>query len=139
MTATIETKLTQQGDLAVEEESLKNDVADTHRSLAADQELDAKLAESRSSQSSEWEERATVSRRGAGRGCASATIDSSFLILWVLPRGRSQLVESFVWLVPLVRIESCFSIIYMIRIRFFGSGELNQKGFSVSSLVRFVS
>ena len=29
LTATIKTKLTQQGDLAAEEESLKNDVADT--------------------------------------------------------------------------------------------------------------
>ena len=42
---------------AKEEKSLKNDVADTQRSLAADQELAAKLAESCSSQSSEWEER----------------------------------------------------------------------------------
>merc|ERR1712136_258421 len=57
LTATIETKLTRQGNLAVEVESLKNDVADTQRSLAADQELAAKLAESCSSQSSEWEER----------------------------------------------------------------------------------
>ena len=39
LTATIETKLTRQGGLAVEVESLKNDVADTQRSLAADQEL----------------------------------------------------------------------------------------------------
>ena len=57
LTATIETKLTQQGDLAVEVESLKNDLAGTQRSLAADQELAAQLAESRSGQSSEWEER----------------------------------------------------------------------------------
>jgi len=57
LTATIETKLTRQGNLAVEVESLKNDVADTQRSLAADQELAAKLAESCRSQSSEWEER----------------------------------------------------------------------------------
>ena len=35
LTATIETKLTRQGDLAVEVESLKNDVADTQRSLAS--------------------------------------------------------------------------------------------------------
>ena len=49
--------MTRQGNLAVEVESLKNDVADTQRSLAADQELAAKLAESCSSQSSEWEER----------------------------------------------------------------------------------
>ena len=50
LTATIETKLTRQGDLAVEVESLKNDLADTQRSLAADLESAAKLAESRSSQ-----------------------------------------------------------------------------------------
>ena len=49
LTATIETKLSQQGNLAAEVESLKNDVAD--------QELAAKLAESCSGQSSEWEER----------------------------------------------------------------------------------
>ena len=49
VTATIETKLARQGDVAVEVESLKNDVAD--------QELAAKLAESCSGQSSEWEER----------------------------------------------------------------------------------
>ena len=55
--ATIEAKLARQGDLAVEVESLKNDVAETKRSLAADQELAAKLAESCSSQSSEGEER----------------------------------------------------------------------------------
>ena len=41
VTATIETKLARQGDLAVEVESLKNDVADMQRSLAADQELAA--------------------------------------------------------------------------------------------------
>ena len=55
LTATIETKVTRQGDLAIEVESLKIDVADTQRD--ADQELAAKLAESRSSQSSEWKER----------------------------------------------------------------------------------
>ena len=44
LTATIETKLARQGDLAVEVESLKNDVAD--------QELAAELAESCSGQSS---------------------------------------------------------------------------------------
>ena len=62
LTAAIETKLTRQGDLAVEVESLKNDVADTQRSLAADQELATKLGESRSSQSSEWEERQEKAR-----------------------------------------------------------------------------
>ena len=57
LTATIETKLTRQGDLAVEVESLKNDVGDMQRSLATHQELAAKLAESCGGQSSEWEER----------------------------------------------------------------------------------
>ena len=56
LTATVEAKVTQQGDLAVEVATLKNDVAKTKRSLAADQELAAKLAESCSSQSAEWEE-----------------------------------------------------------------------------------
>ena len=69
LTATIETKLTRQGDLAVQVESLKNDVGDTQRSLAADQELAAKLAESCSGQSSEWEER-QKSRLGEGALCA---------------------------------------------------------------------
>ena len=50
-------KLTLQGNLVVEVESLKTDVADTKKSLAADQELSTKLAESCSSQSSECEER----------------------------------------------------------------------------------
>ena len=62
LTATIE-------DLAVQVESLKNDVGDTQRSLAADQELAAKLAESCSGQSSEWEER-QKSRLGEGALCA---------------------------------------------------------------------
>jgi len=57
LTATIEAKLARQGDLAVEVESLKNDVADTKRSLAADQELTANLSESCCSQSSEGDER----------------------------------------------------------------------------------
>ena len=69
LTATIETKLTRQGDLAVEVESLKNDVGDTQRSLAADQKLAAKLAESCSGQSSEWEER-QKSRGKRGSLCA---------------------------------------------------------------------
>ena len=69
LTATIKTKLTQQGNLAAEVESLKNDVADTQRSLAADQELAAKLAESCSGQSSEWEER-QKSRGKRGSLCA---------------------------------------------------------------------
>ena len=69
LTATIETKLTQQGNLAAEVESLKNDVADTQRSLAADQELAAKLAESCRGQSSEWEER-QKSRGKRGSLCA---------------------------------------------------------------------
>ena len=50
-------KLTLQRNLAVEVESLKTDVAETKKSLAADQELSTKPAESCSSQSSECEER----------------------------------------------------------------------------------
>ena len=57
MTATIETKLTRQGDLGVEVESLKGDLAETKNSLAVDQALAAKLGLSCGSQSSEWEER----------------------------------------------------------------------------------
>merc|ERR1712136_291094 len=57
LAAIIEAKLTRQGDLAVEIEGLKGDLTDTQRSLAADQQLAAKLAESCGSQSSEWEER----------------------------------------------------------------------------------
>ena len=72
LTATIATKLTRQGDLAVEVESLKSYVADTQRSLAADQELAAKLAASRSRQSSEWEER-RESSPGEGAPCESRT------------------------------------------------------------------
>ena len=37
-------------------------------------------------------------------------IDSSFLIARVVPRGRSQLVESFVWLVPFVRIDRLIAL-----------------------------
>ena len=69
LTATIEKKLARQGDLEVEVESLKNDVADMQRSLTADQELAVKLAESCSSLSSEWEER-QESRLGEGALCA---------------------------------------------------------------------
>ena len=68
----IAAKETQQGNLAAEVESLKNDVADTQRSLAADQELAAKPAESCGSQSSEWEER-QKSRLGEGAPCESRT------------------------------------------------------------------
>merc|ERR1712136_436780 len=57
LTATIETKLTRQGDLGVELGSLKSDLAETKNSLAADQALAAKLGLSCGSQSSEWEER----------------------------------------------------------------------------------
>ena len=60
--ATIETKLTQQGYLAVEVESLKNDVADTQRSLAAGQGLAAKLAESCSSHRSGRSRRAGLEK-----------------------------------------------------------------------------
>ena len=57
LTTTIEAKLTRQGDLAVEVESVKCDLTETERSLAADKALAAMLAESCGSQSSEWEER----------------------------------------------------------------------------------
>ena len=50
-------KIDLQGNLAVEVESLKTNVAETKKSLVADQELSTKLAESCSSQSSECEER----------------------------------------------------------------------------------
>ena len=98
LTATIETKLARQGDLAVEVESLKNDVADTQRSLAADQELAAKLAESCSSQSSEWEER-QESRGKRGSLCArrrsrkTVTCHISFCLY--VPTER----DKYVWLV----------------------------------------
>ena len=92
LTATIETKLTRQGDLAVEVESLKNDVAD--RSLAADHELAAKLAESRSSQSSEWEER-QESRPGEGAPCESRTSRKTHALFTSVNLGM--------WLVPCIR------------------------------------
>jgi len=57
LTAIIQAVLNRQGDLGVEIEGLKGDLTDTQRSLAADQQLAAKLAESCGSQSSEWEER----------------------------------------------------------------------------------
>ena len=98
LTATIETKLARQGDLAVEVESLKNDVADMQRSLAADQELTAKLAESGSGQSSEWEER-QESRTGEGAPCESRTSRKTVtchisLCLYVLTER-----DKYVWLV----------------------------------------
>ena len=49
--------MARKGDLGVEVENLKGDVAETKRSLAADETLAAKLAESWDSQSSEWGER----------------------------------------------------------------------------------
>ena len=90
VTATIETKLARQGDLAVEVESLKNDVAD--------QELAAKLAESCSGQSSEWEER-QESRAGEGSVCESRTSRKTVtchisLCLYVLTER-----DKYVWLV----------------------------------------
>ena len=94
LTATIETKLTRQGDLAVEVESLKNDVADTQRSLAADQELAAKLAESRGSQSSEWEER-QESSPGEGAPCESHTSRKTHTLFTSVNLG--------VWLVACIR------------------------------------
>ena len=94
LTATIETKLTQQGNLAAEVESLKNDVADTQRSLAADQELAAKLAESCSGQSSEWEER-QKSRLGEGTPCESRTSRKTHALFTSVNLGM--------WLVACIR------------------------------------
>ena len=94
LTATIETKLTRQGDLAVEVESLKNDLADTQRSLAADLELTAKLAESRSSQSSEWEER-QESSPGEGAPCESHTSRKTIALFTSVNLGM--------WLVTCIR------------------------------------
>ena len=42
--ATIKVQLDRQGDLGVEVESMKGDLADTERSLTADKELTAELA-----------------------------------------------------------------------------------------------
>ena len=94
LTATIETKLTQQGNLAAEVESLKNDVADTQSSLAADQELAAKLAESCSGQSSEWEER-QKSRLGEGAPCESRTSRKTHALFTSVNLGM--------WLVACIR------------------------------------
>ena len=94
LTATIETKLTPQGDLAVQVESLKNDLADTQRSLAADQELAAKLAESCSGQSSEWEERQN-SRAGEGAPCKSHTSRKTHALFTSVNRGM--------WLIACIR------------------------------------
>ena len=98
LTATIETILARQGDLAVEVESLKNDVADMQRSLAADQKLAAKLAESGSGQSSEWEER-QESRAGEGAPCESRTslkTVTCHISLWLYVLTER---DKYVWLV----------------------------------------
>ena len=99
LTATIETKLTRQGDLTVEVESLKNGLADTQRSLAADQKLAAKLAESCGGQSSEWVER-QKSRAGEGSVCESRTshkthalVTSVNLGMWLVACIRDVLVQ----------------------------------------------
>ena len=94
LTATIETKLTLQGNLAVEVGSLKNDVGDTQRSLAADQELAAKLAESCSGQSSEWEER-QKSRAGEGAPYESRTSRKTHALFTSVNLGM--------WLVACIR------------------------------------
>ena len=98
LTATIETKLTQQGNFEAEVESLKNDVADMQRSLAADLELAAKLAESCSSQSSEWEER-QESRGKRGSLCESHTSRKTVMchisFCLYVPTERAK----YVWLV----------------------------------------
>ena len=99
LTATIETKLARQGDVAVEVVSLKNDVGDTQRSWAADQKLAAKLAESCSGQSSEWEERQN-SRAGEGSVCESRTSHKTHALftsvnlgMWLVACIRDVLVQ----------------------------------------------
>ena len=57
LTASIQAQLTRQGDLSVEVEKMKDDLAETQKSSVADQLLAAKLAESCTSQLSEWDER----------------------------------------------------------------------------------
>ena len=86
--------MTRQGDLAVEVESLENDVADSQRSLAADQELAAKLAKSRSSQSSEWKERQEC-RAGEGAPCESHTSRKTHALFTSVNLGM--------WLVACIR------------------------------------
>ena len=83
--------------------SLKNDVGDMQWSLAADQELAAKLAESCSSQSSEWEER-QESRAGEGAPCESRTsrkthalFTSVNLGMWLVACIRDVLGQVVMW------------------------------------------
>ena len=57
LSSTIETKLARHDDFGVEVESMKGDLSETARTLAADEALAAKLAESCGSQSMEWDER----------------------------------------------------------------------------------
>ena len=62
----------------------------------------------------EWSLRLNVPQHGKThqvlRHCKDGQIDSSFLIPRVVPRGRSQLVESLVWLVPLARIDRLIAL-----------------------------
>ena len=57
----------------------------------------------------EWSLRLNVPQHGETHQVPThskdSQIHSSFLLPRVVPRGRSQLVESFVWLVPLARID----------------------------------
>ena len=62
-------------------ERLKNDVAETKGSLAVDQELAAKLAESCSSQPSEWEERKRLNDDDALEQLFWATLSCPSLVL----------------------------------------------------------
>ena len=82
LTATIETR------------SLKNDLADTQRFLPADLELAAMLAKSRSSQSSEWEER-QVSSLGEGALRGSRTSRKTHVLFTSVNLGM--------WLVVCIR------------------------------------
>ena len=62
----------------------------------------------------EWSLRLNVAQHGKTHQVLTHSKDLqiyiSFLIPRVVPRGRSQLVESFVWLVPLARIDRLIAL-----------------------------
>ena len=64
--------------------------------------------------SAEWSLRVNVPQHGETHQVLTHSknrqIDRPFLIPRVVPRGRSQLVESFVWLVPLLRIDRLIAL-----------------------------
>ena len=95
-TVVIVTTLTRQGNLADKVEGFENDVVATQRSLAADQELAAKLAGSCGCKSSEWEER-RKSKAGevlahTNEACTT-TMRSSFKAAFPIP-SLSQVPRS---------------------------------------------